>query len=59
MEDEDNANKKGWYAKEEVLETRFPYYNSISKRWTDTPYPFAVLLTKSRCNDLGDPGKWT
>ncbi|MCM3492871.1 hypothetical protein M4D52_05375 [Paenibacillus lactis] len=48
-------NKKGWYTKEEVLETGLPYFIPSSKRWTDTPYPFAVLLTKSRCDELGIP----
>ncbi|MFK4167222.1 hypothetical protein ACI2LM_13330 [Paenibacillus lautus] len=48
-------NRKGWYTKEEVVETGLPYFIPSSKRWTDTPYPFAVLLTKSRCVDLGVP----
>lgn len=48
-------NNKGWYTKEEVLETGLPSYNSNSKRWTHEPYPFAVLLTKTRCNELGIP----
>lgn len=48
-------NEKGWYTKDEVLETGLPYYITASNRWTDTPYPFAVLLTKSRCNDLKVP----
>lgn len=48
-------NKKGWYTKEEVLETGLPSYNSNSKRWTHEPYPFAVLLTKTRCKELGVP----
>lgn len=48
-------NEKGWYTKDEVLETGLPYYITSSNRWTDTPYPFAVLLTKSRCNDLKVP----
>lgn len=48
-------NSKGWYTKEEVLETGLPYYNSLSKRWTKEPYAFAVLLTKSRCDALKIP----
>lgn len=48
-------NNKGWYTKEEVLETGLPYYIPSSKRWTDTPYPFAVLLTRSRCDELKIP----
>lgn len=48
-------NHKGWFTKEEVLETGLPYYIPASKRWTDAPYPFAVLLTRSRCSKLGMP----
>ena len=48
-------NEKGWYSKNEVLETGLPYYIPASKRWTHEPYPFAVLLTKSRCREFGIP----
>ncbi|BFH18283.1 hypothetical protein J6TS7_21070 [Paenibacillus dendritiformis] len=48
-------NSKGWYSKEEVLETGLPYYIKRSKRWTHEPYSFAVLLSKSRCNEFGVP----
>lgn len=48
-------NAKGWFTKEEVLETGLPYYIPRSKRWTHKPYPFAVLLSKSRCKELGIP----
>ncbi len=48
-------NEKGWYTKEEVLETGLPYYNTTTKRWTDERYEFAVLLTKSRCKELRIP----
>ncbi|WP_144940153.1 hypothetical protein [Paenibacillus sp. 32O-W] len=48
-------NEKGWHTKSEVLETGLPYYIPRSKRWTYTPYPFAVLLSKSRCKELGIP----
>lgn len=48
-------NEKGWYTKEEVLQTGLPYYIPRSKRWTHEPYPFAVLLTKSRCKEFGCP----
>lgn len=48
-------NAKGWYTKEEVLETGLPYYIPASDRWTNTPYPFAVLLSRSRCEKLGVP----
>jgi len=48
-------NDKGWYTKAEVEETGLPYYIPRSKRWTHKPYPFAVLLSKSRCKELGIP----
>ncbi|BFH11209.1 hypothetical protein P4K96_01040 [Bacillus cereus] len=48
-------NKKGWYTKEEVEATGLPYYIPASRRWTAKPYPFAVLLTKSRCKELKMP----
>ena len=48
-------NSKGWYTKEEVLESGLPYYIPRSKRWTHEPYPFAVLLTRTRCKELGMP----
>lgn len=48
-------NEKGWYTKEEVIETGLPYYIGASKRWTDERYGFAVLLTKSRCKEFGIP----
>lgn len=46
-------NEKGWYSKEEVLETGLPYYTG--SRWTAEPYRFAVLLTKTRCEELKMP----
>lgn len=48
-------NEKGWYTKEEVLETGLPYYIPASKRWTDERYGYSVLLTKSRCKEFGIP----
>jgi hypothetical protein len=48
-------NDKGWYTKEEVLASGLPYYIPRSDKWTSEPYPFAVLLTKSRCKQLGMP----
>lgn len=48
-------NEKGWHTKEEVLESGLPYYIPASRRWTSTPYPFAVLLTKSRCKEFRNP----
>ena len=46
-------DSKGWYTKEEVIATGLPYWIPQSKRWTDEPYSFAVLLSKSRCKALG------
>ncbi len=48
-------NEKGWYTKEEVLESGLPYYIPASSRWTAEPYDYAVLLTKSRCKEFGIP----
>lgn len=48
-------NIKGWYSKEEFLETGLPCYFPASDQWTHTPYDWAVLLTKSRCEQLGVP----
>lgn len=48
-------NKNGWYSKEEVIDTRLPYYIPSSKRWTHEPYEFAILLTKSRSKEFGVP----
>lgn len=48
-------NEKGWFTKQEVLETGLPYYIPRSDRWTDEPYSFAVLLSKTRCKVLGVP----
>jgi hypothetical protein len=48
-------NDKGWYTKQEVLDTGLPYYIPMSNRWTSHPYSNAVLLTKSRCNEFGIP----
>lgn len=48
-------NKKGWHNKEEVLETGLPYYINDSKGWSESPYDYAVLLTKSRCKEFGIP----
>lgn len=48
-------NEKGWYTKEEVLATGLPYYIPRSDKWTHEPYPYAVLLTRSRCKHFGIP----
>lgn len=48
-------NERGFYTKEEVLATGLPYYIPASKRWTSTPYEFAVLLSKTRCKEFRMP----
>ncbi|WP_090118168.1 hypothetical protein [Cohnella sp. OV330] len=48
-------NEKGWYTKEEVIESGLPYYIPASERWTKMPYEFAILLTRSRSKELGVP----
>lgn len=48
-------NEKGWYTKDEVQETGLPYWIAASKRWTHAPYEFAILLSRSRCKELGAP----
>ncbi|MEK8128382.1 hypothetical protein WMW72_10750 [Paenibacillus filicis] len=48
-------NNKGWYNKQEVLDTGLPYWINANRGWTQQPYPFAVLLTKSRCKEFGVP----
>lgn len=48
-------NEKGWYSKREVIESGLPYYIPRSRRWTKMPYTRAILLTKSRCKELGVP----
>ena len=48
-------NEKGWFSKQEVLDTGLPYFIPASRRWTAVPYEFAVLLTKTRCERLGVP----
>ncbi|ETT32153.1 MULTISPECIES: hypothetical protein [unclassified Paenibacillus] len=48
-------NDAGRYSKEEVIASGLPYYIPKSKRWTHTPYPFAILISKSRCERFGMP----
>jgi hypothetical protein len=49
-------DKRGWMMKEEALESSLPIYYPTGKgRWTARPYPFAVLLTRTRCQKLGVP----
>lgn len=53
-------NEKGWLTKEEVLETRLPYYqkkiwDGKEAGWNYEPYSCAALLTRTRCKQLGMP----
>lgn len=48
-------NKQGRYNKAEVLDSGLPYYIPRSNRWEGQTYPFAILLTKTRCKKLGVP----
>jgi len=48
-------NEIGWYTKDEVQATGLPYWITASKRWTHAPYDFAILLSRSRCKELGAP----
>lgn len=48
-------NEKGWWTKEEMLETELPCYNPITEKWSHIPYDLAVLLTRSRCKQLKMP----
>lgn len=48
-------NNEGRYSKSEVIEIGLPVYIPCSKRWTSKPYPFAVLLSKPRCQQLRVP----
>ncbi|MEK5163160.1 hypothetical protein NYE69_12585 [Paenibacillus sp. FSL R5-0527] len=48
-------NVQGRFTKEEVIQTGLPYYIPTSNRWTHEPYEFAVLLSKTRCKQLGIP----
>lgn len=52
-------NEKGWYTKEEAQETGLPIWIKADSmkpgRWTTEPYEHAVLLTRTRCKQLGVP----
>jgi hypothetical protein len=48
-------NEEGRFNKEEAYGTGLPIYIPASKRWTERPYPFAILLSKSRCADFKTP----
>ncbi|MEK4882589.1 MULTISPECIES: hypothetical protein [Paenibacillus] len=48
-------NKEGRYNRQEVLESKLPYFIPRSQRWNGEQYTFAVLLSKTRCKELGVP----
>lgn len=53
-------NGKGWLTKEEVKETGLPCYHKKiwdgkEAGWSHEPYPYAALLTRTRCKQLGMP----
>ncbi|SGI85573.1 hypothetical protein [Mycobacterium tuberculosis] len=43
------------YSLTEVIETGLPYMDEIERKWSSTPYPFAVLLPEDRCMKLEVP----
>ncbi|MNI37182.1 hypothetical protein D3C73_912620 [compost metagenome] len=48
-------NEQGRFNRQEVLESGLPYFIPRTGRWNGTTYPFAVLLSKTRCKELGVP----
>lgn len=48
-------NKEGRYNRTEVIDSGLPYWVNPARGWTHKPYPFAVLITKSRCKEFGVP----
>lgn len=52
-------NEKGWCTKEEALAAGLPLWIKVDSfkpgRWTAEPYKHAVLLTRTRCKQLGMP----
>ncbi|WP_088832618.1 hypothetical protein [Paenibacillus tyrfis] len=48
-------NDQGRYAKAEVVASGLPYYIPSSSRWTSRPYPYAILLSKTRCEQYNVP----
>ncbi|MNC45171.1 hypothetical protein D3C75_941190 [compost metagenome] len=49
-------DKRGWMQKKEAEESGLPIYYPAGKgRWTKKPYTIAVLLTRTRCQQLGVP----
>lgn len=48
-------NEQGRFNRQEVLESGLPYFIPRTGRWNGGTYPFAVLLSKTRCRELGVP----
>ncbi|MFD2328763.1 hypothetical protein ACFSR7_05820 [Cohnella sp. GCM10020058] len=52
-------NEKGWFTKEEAHESGLPLWMKVDSKkpgkWTKKPYANAVLLTRTRCNQLKMP----
>lgn len=52
-------NERGWFNKEEAYATGLPIFiktsDTVPGHWTHEPYPHAVLLTRTRCKQLGMP----
>lgn len=43
------TNIEGRYNRQEVLESGLPFFVQRSGKWLGNIYPFAVLLSKTRC----------
>ncbi|MNC11593.1 hypothetical protein D3C75_592940 [compost metagenome] len=43
------------FSLKEVMDSGLPYYVTRSGNWLGNKYPFAVLLSKTRCKELGVP----
>lgn len=48
-------NEQGRYNRQEVIDSGLPYFIPRSGQWNGNTYPFAVLLSKTRCKELGVP----
>lgn len=48
-------NTQGRFNRQEVLESGLPYFIPRTGQWNGKTYPFAVLLSKTRCKELGVP----
>lgn len=48
-------NKEGRYNRQEVINSGLPYFIPRSSQWNGNIYPFAVLLSKTRCKELKAP----